>query len=116
MAFTLMPASGRSSSASMMRLLPHAQQMSEPLFAAALPYRVVTSPLVGIILSCLANVSLLSVIVAMPEGMGRLEPLQVITQGTGAAAVPPPVILNVKEPVLEPTVMFTVTVPPLNVA
>ena len=35
----------------------------------------------------------------MPDGMGKLEPLQVMTHGTGAAAVPPPVILNVKEPV-----------------
>ena len=39
----------------MMRLAPQAQQMSEPLLAAALPYRVVTSPVVGIILFSAAN-------------------------------------------------------------
>ena len=49
-------------------------------------------------------------------GKGQPDPSHRMTTGLLLPALPPPLIMKVKDPVLLPTFMLTVTVLPLSVA
>src|SRR6185503_4605046 len=88
--FGSIPVAGSFSSASMIRLAPQAQQTFEPALAAAVPYRVLTSPVVGIILFCAANVLVVRLMLATLLGNGPPDPSHLMTTGLPAPAAPPP--------------------------